>query len=106
MQWVWTLLVIIVVAVGGYYVYGSKPKEPVVHELHTGKATLVSKNRQHNALWIHYNYTDTKGKPHDMSERVPYIDLWESLKVGQEIEIVYDDEGRSVLKVLVKPKGQ
>ncbi len=106
MNWLWTIIGVAILAAGGYYLYDGatapKPK-PVLRE---GKAILKSKTRQHNALWIHYTYKDANGEEREMSERLRYVDVWESLKEGQEIEILYDNEGRSVLKKKITNRPQ
>jgi hypothetical protein len=105
MKWFWIIIVLIG---AGYYLYGtdSKPKKTVKNEVHEGKATLISKTRDHNALWIHYSYKDQAGGMHEMSEKVPYVDVWEALEEGKDIDIMYDNEGRSVLKTKLGPKLQ
>ena len=99
MKWVWNIAGIAALALFAWWVYtSSAPKPPAKHVLHEGKAILLSKTKDHNALWIHYRYTDEAGEEREMSEKVAFVDLWESLEVGKEVEILYDDQGLSTLK--------
>lgn len=99
MKWFWNITGFVALALFAYWIYAaSAPKPPAKQVLHEGKAVLLSKTKDHNALWVHYRYNDAAGEEHEMSEKVAYIDLWESFKAGQEVEIIYDNEGRSVLK--------
>ena len=108
MKYLWIMLCLSAVLMAGYYYHTSPPKpKPSAHqEVHETKAILMSKIRDHEALWIHYKYTDTEGNGHEWSEKVPYIDLWEKLSVGQEVDILYNDEGISVLKIVAHKRGQ
>ena len=108
MKWFVWISVIFITAGLGYYYYdnASKPKPPVTHEIHDGKATLRSKTRDHEALWIHYDWKDMNGKSHEISEKIPYIDLWERLQVGDTLDILYDDEGVSTLKIVAAKRTQ
>lgn len=100
MKWLWITLCLAALAGGGYYYYGyARKSASVSHEIRETKATLLSKQRDHQALWVHYKYQDAQGHEHEMSEKVPYIDLWESYRVGQLLDIYYNGEGLAALKL-------
>ena len=99
MKWLWITLCISALAVASYYYSVHAPQPRASHELHETKAILMTKTRDHEALWVHYKYTDLAGNSHEMSEKVHYIDVWEKFSVGQEVDIIYNDEGLSVLKI-------
>jgi hypothetical protein len=102
MKYFWITLCLMAAIGIGYYYYGmSFTIAPAVSlEVHETKAIITAKTRDHEALWIDYKYTDLTGHPHTMMEKIPYVDLWEELSVGQEVDILYRDDGVSELKVI------
>jgi len=101
--WMWGLVILVVLFAG--YRFASQPKAPVSKELRTTSGMLMTKTRDHEALWVHYSYADMAGNHREMSEKIPYSDMWEKLKIGQEVEVIYNDEGLSVLKMVADARA-